>query len=137
MKEFLTDGESEMELGPQQFRIKFDFRDSDQRLERERAPRAKTSIKVRWSWGPVEREGVIRDISVMGCFIATGEQVAAGDAILIGLGIPGLIHMRIEGLVVRRERGEGFGVRFKKMSGTEQALLSHAVRYLQLQSRRA
>jgi hypothetical protein len=86
---------------------------------------------VVWNWGPVEQDGVIRNISVGGCFIKAGGEVSLGDRIQFRLTVPGLLHMQMSGMVVRRRQGEGFALRFTKLSATEQALLERAVRHLQ------
>jgi hypothetical protein len=39
--------------------------------------------------------------------------------------------MQMAGMVVRRRSGEGFALRFGRLSATEQALLERGVRHLQ------
>ena len=41
-------------------------------------------------------------------------------------------EMERAGMVMRRRRGEGFALRFKRLNALEQALLERAVKYLRL-----
>ena len=133
MSTVLTDHHSRLPDGTAAFRIKFDFSggDSAEGRRRARAVRAKAPLRVVWSWGPVEQEGRLRNISVGGCFIEAGGEVSLGDRIEFRLSVPGLLHMQMAGMVVRRRSGEGFALRFGRMSATEQALLERGVRHLQ------
>ena len=132
MSTVLTDHNSRLPDGTAAFRIRFDFKGgaSAEGRRRPRAVRAEAPLKVVWSWGPVEQEGILRNISVGGCFIEAGGEVSLGDRIHFRLSVPGLLHMQVAGLVVRRRSGEGFALRFSKVSTTEQALLERAVSHL-------
>lgn len=132
MSTVLTDHQSRLPVGSAACRISFDFFDkaSAESHQRLRAVRAEAPLKVMWSWGPVEQEGVLRNISVGGCFIEAEGQLSLGDRIQFRLSVPGLLHMQMAGMVVRRSSGEGFALRFNKLSATEQALLERAVRHL-------
>jgi PilZ domain len=115
--------------------VKFDFFASPTETRRRKRPRAErvaAPLKVLWRWGPVEQKGVLRDISTGGCFIETAAKVAPGDTIQFRLSVPKLLHMEMAGMVVRRRRGEGFALRFKRLSAVEQALLERAVKHLRL-----
>ena len=132
MSTVLTDNHSRLPDGTAAFRIKFDFPGGApaEGRKRPRAVRAEAPLGVVWSWGPVEQEGVLRNISVGGCFIEAGGEVSLGDRIQFRLSVPGLLHMQMAGMVVRRQRAEGFALRFNKLSATEQSLLERAVRHL-------
>ena len=134
MSTVLTDNSSRLPAGSAAFRIRFDFFDKApaEGRRRPRAARAETPLKVMWSWGPVEQGGVLRNISVGGCFIETGGEVSLGDRIQFRLSVPGFLHMQMVGMVIRRRQREGFALRFSKLSATEQALLERAVRHLQV-----
>jgi len=132
MSTVLTDNSPRLPAGSAAFKVRFDFFDKApaEGRRRPRAARAEAPIKVVWSWGPVEQEGVLRNISVGGCFIEAGGEVSPGDRIQFQLSVPGLLHMRMAGMVVRRRQGEGFALRFAKLSATEQSLLERAVKHL-------
>ena len=132
MSTVLTDNNSDLPAGSAAFRIQFDFPGgaSAKGSRRRRAVRAEAPLRVAWSWGPVEQEGVLRNISAGGCFIEAGGEVSLGDRIQYRLSVPGLLHMQMAGMVVRRRSGEGFTLRFSKLSATEEALLERAVRHL-------
>ena len=134
MSATLTDSGTRLATGPACFKIEFDFFDRSPtgRRRRPRAARAEAPLKVLWHWGPVEQQGVVRNISVGGCFIEAEGEVSLGDKIQFRLSVPGLLYMQMAGMVVRRQRGEGFALRFNKLSATEQSLLERAVRHLQL-----
>ena len=133
MSTVLTDNNSRLPVGSAAFKVRFDFFDKApaEGRRRPRAARAEAPLEVVWSWGPVEQEGVLRNVSVGGCFIEAGGEVSLGDRIQFRLSVPGLLHMQMAGMVVRRRQGEGFALRFAKLSATEQALLERAVRHLQ------
>ena len=133
MSTVLTENSSGLPAGSAAFKVRFDFFDKApaEGRRRPRAARAEAPFKVVWNWGPVEQEGVIRNISIGGCFIEAGGEVSIGDRIKFRLSVPGLLHMEMVGMVVRRRQGEGFALRFTKLSATEQALLERAVRHLQ------
>lgn len=52
------------------------------------------------------------------------------DTVRVRIAVPKLLYMELAGRVVRKQRGQGFAVRFKQMSATERALLERAVKYL-------
>ena len=133
MSTVLTDNSSRLPVGSAAFQVRFDFFDKApaEGRRRPRAARAVAPLKVVWSWGPVEQEGVLRNVSVGGCFIEAGGEVSLGDRIQFRLSVPGLLNMQMAGMVVRRRQGEGFALRFAKLSATEQSLLGRAVRHLQ------
>jgi hypothetical protein len=133
MSTVLTDNNNRLPVGSAAFKVRFDSSDEDpaEGRRRPRAARAEAPLDVVWSWGPVEQRGVLRNISVGGCFIEAGGEVSLGDRIQFRLSVPGLLHMQMAGMVVRRRQGEGFALRFAKLSATEQALLGRAVRHLQ------
>ena len=133
MSTVLTDKSSRLPVGSAAFKVRFDFFDQApaEGHRRPRAARAEAPLDVVWSWGPVEQEGVLRNISVGGCFIEAGSEVSLGDRIQFRLSVPGFLHMQMAGMVVRKRQGEGFALRFSKLSDTEQSLLERAVRHLQ------
>jgi hypothetical protein len=55
--------------------------------------------------GTHKEDGAIKDISASGCFVASGADVAIGDAITLTVHAPGLLHMRALGVVVRKVVG--------------------------------
>ena len=133
MSTLLTDNSSRLPVGSAAFKVRFDFFDKApaEGRRRARATRVYAPLKVVWSWGPVEQQGVLRNVSVGGCFIEAGGEVSLGDRIQFRLSVPGLLHMQVAGMVVRRRQGEGFALRFNKLGATEQSLLERAVRHLQ------
>ena len=107
MSTVLTNHNSRLPDGTAAFRIRFDFKGgaSAEGRRRTRAVRAEAPLKVVWSWGPVEQEGILRNISAGGCFIEAGGEVSLGDRIQFRLSVPGLLHMQMAGMVVRRRSG--------------------------------
>lgn len=133
MSTVFSDNSSRLPAGSAAFKVRFDFFDKGlaEGRRRPRGARAEYPLGVVWSWGPVEQEGTLRNISVGGCFIEARGEVSLGDRIQLRLSVPGLLHMQVAGMVVRRRQGEGFALRFNKVSATEQALLGRAIRHLQ------
>ena len=80
--------------------------------------------------GPHKEDGVIKDISASGCLIASEVDVAIGDVIIVPIHAPGLLHMRVLGVVVRKVIQGGFAVRFVRPSVTERTLLSRFVEHV-------
>ena len=136
MSTLLTDSTPRPAHSPAAFKIQFDFfaTPPDRTSKRPRPARTETPLKVMWKWGPVEQEGAIRNISTGGCFIETAGEVSPGDKIQFRLSVPGLLNMQMEGMVVRKQRGEGFALRFGRLSATEQSLLAHAIKHLSRQA---
>lgn len=135
MSTVFTERASRLASGPATFKLQLELIDktSTGKPRRPRAVRVEAALKVRWSWGPVEQDGIIRNISIGGCFIETESEVSMGDKIQFRLSVPKLLHMQIGGMVVRGRRGDGFALRFNKLSATEKALLERAVKHLQQQ----
>ena len=92
--------------------------------ERRRSPRLRTNLKTYWESGAERHEGVVFNLSVTGCFIVTPADVPTGAVIRVEVGRPNLLHMTLEGKAVHILKGRGVGVRFKDVSGTQQALLA-------------
>ncbi len=97
---------------------------------RQRAERVPVNLATCYEWGLHKEDGVIKDISANGCFIASEVDVAIGDAITIPVHAPGLLHMRVLGVVVRKVAGGGFAVRFVRLSVTDRTLLSRFVEHV-------
>ena len=92
--------------------------------ERRGAPRLRATMKTYLASGSERRIALILDLSPRGCFVLTPIEFRVGTPVKIEVGKPGLLHMTLEGAVVRHTKGRGVGVRFKGLTATQQALLS-------------
>ena len=100
------------------------------RQERRTAPRVRADLNTHWAAGENMYEGIIRDISRTGCFILATERVSRRLHVFIEIGLPGLLHMRLQGAVTREVRGVGFGVKFHSISATERLMLERLLQQL-------
>ncbi len=91
--------------------------------ERRRSERVRVHLNTHWKNEQATREGTVVDISLHGCFIATQEDVSAGDFIEVEIRVPAVMRMDVRGIVAHKIRGRGFAIRFKDLTGTEQGLL--------------
>ena len=95
-----------------------------------RPVRVPTGLRARWVAGGVEGEGVLANLSSTGCYLSGAHDLAVGAAVEVELTVPGRLTVPLKGLVARVKEGEGFGLRFRGLSATEQHLLEHAVWHL-------
>jgi PilZ domain len=91
--------------------------------ERRKSERVRVHLNTQWRSEQATREGTVVDISLHGCFIATPDDVMAGDFVEVELRVPSVLRMDVRGIVAHKIRGRGFAVRFKDLSSTEQGLL--------------
>lgn len=92
--------------------------------ERRGAHRQRAHLKTYVESGPERYTALLLDLSRKGCFVLTPVDFPVGSPIKVEVGKPGLLHMTLEGAVVRHARGRGVGVRFRDLTVTQQALLS-------------
>ena len=97
---------------------------------RNRPVRVPTGLRARWAAGGAEGEGVLANLSSTGCYVAGAHDLAVGAAVEVELTVPGRLTVPLKGLVARFKEGEGFALRFRGLSTTQQTLLEHAVWYL-------
>ena len=105
-------------------------RPADAQGFRDRPVRVPTGLRARWVAGGVEGEGVLANVSATGCYVSGAHDLAVGVAVVVELTVPGRLTVALKGLVTRVKEGEGFGLRFRGLSATEQHLLEHAVWHL-------
>ena len=98
--------------------------------ERRQSPRQRVNLKTYVGVKAGRHEAVIRNLSRQGCFVLTGEEFPVGSAVTVEVGKPGLLHMTLEGTVVHRLTGRGVGIRFKRVTATQQALLTKLMQNL-------
>jgi PilZ domain len=91
--------------------------------ERRKSERVRVHLNTRWKNERTIREGMVVDISLHGCFVATPDEVRAGDFIEVEISVPSVLRMDLGGIVAHKIRGKGFAIRFKDLSGTKQSLL--------------
>ena len=92
--------------------------------ERRRAPRARVNLQTYLECGAERYGAVILDLGPQGCFVLTAQEFLVGDVVRVEVGKPGLLHMTLEGVVVRRARARGVGIRFRGVTATQQVLLA-------------
>ena len=80
-------------------------------------------LDTHWMRGSEAHEGILRDLGRSGCFVMTDEQVAIGERLSVEVSLPGAFRMILAGTVTRTIDGLGFGLRFKDLKVTEQALI--------------
>lgn len=91
--------------------------------ELRKAERVRLQLDTHWSVGLETHKGVIRNISMSGCFISTQDGVALRDIVEVDVNAPAILRMTVRGAVVHRINGRGFAIRFGEMNVTEQRLL--------------
>ena len=99
--------------------------------ERRGAPRQRAHLKTYVESGQERHTALLLDLSRKGCFVLTPVEFSVGVPIKVEVGKPGLLHMTLEGAVVRHGRGRGVGVRFGDLTVTQQALLSKLLQSLE------
>ena len=97
---------------------------------RNRAARVPTNLRAKWAAGGIEGEGTLANISSTGCYVLGAHGLTVGDAVEVELTVPGRLTVPLRGLVARVKEGEGFGLRFRGLSATQQLLLERAVWHL-------
>lgn len=65
----------------------------------------------------------LRDISLGGAYVETGQVISVGQKIVLTLSAPGLPHCAIDGEVVRRDK-MGIGIRFNRLSDQQEAVIA-------------
>ena len=98
--------------------------------ERRSATRERALITAWWGTEGRSQQGVIRDLSLEGCFVSTKESAEMGKSVWVEVGLPSVAHMQISGTVVRVERGVGFAVRFRRCTATERTVLTSIIKRL-------
>lgn len=92
--------------------------------ELRKAERVRLFIDTSWTVGLETHKGVIRNISMSGCFVSTLDPVQLRDLVEVDLNAPAILRMTVKGSVVHRINGKGFAIRFVEMNVTEQRLLT-------------
>jgi hypothetical protein len=98
--------------------------------ERRGAHRQRATLKTCLYSGSGRRTALILDLSQRGCFVLTPLEFLVGAPVKVEFGKPGLLHMTLEGAVVRHSAGRGVGISFSDLTVTQQALLSKLLRSL-------
>lgn len=91
--------------------------------ELRKAERVRVYLDTIWNIGLESRPGIIRNISLSGCFVSTLEPVNLRDVVEVDVNAPAILRMTVRGAVVHRITGRGFAIRFGEMNVTEQRLL--------------
>ena len=91
--------------------------------ELRKAERVRLFLDTQWSVGTATHKGIIRNISMSGCFVSTLDPVNIRDMIEVDVNAPAILRMTVRGPVVHRINGRGFAIRFGEMNVTEQRLL--------------
>lgn len=97
---------------------------------RNRPVRVPTDLRTRWAAAGAEGGGRIINLSASGCYVAAAHDLQVGDVVEVELTVPGRLTVSLKGPVARVKEGEGFALRFRRQSTTQQLLLDHAVWYL-------
>lgn len=92
--------------------------------ELRKAERVRLFMDTSWCVGLETHKGVIRNMSMSGCFISTEDPVNLRDVIEVDVNAPAILRMTVRGPVVHRIIGKGFAIRFGDMNVTEQKLLA-------------
>ncbi len=92
--------------------------------ERRQAARLRVNLKTYLESGGERYAAVILDLSQRGCFVLTPQEFRVGGLVRVEVGKPGLLHMTLEGAVIRHAKGRGVGVRFKGVTATQLLMLS-------------
>ena len=100
---------------------------------RNRPVRVPTDLRTNWAAGGAEGGGRITNLSASGCYVAAAHDLRLGDVVEVELTVPGRLTVSLKGPVCRVNQGEGFALRFRGQSTTQQLLLDHAVWYLSSQ----
>lgn len=92
--------------------------------DRRTAPRIRVDLKARWEGVLARSEATITDLSVTGCFILSGGQVAVRELIWLEIELPyhHLIHFWAE--VVDEASDIGFAVKFNSSSDEDRERLA-------------
>ena len=98
--------------------------------ERRRAPRLRVNLETVVEYGSGRFGAVILDLGPQGCFVLTAQEFLVGAAVKVEVGKPGLLHMTLEGAVVRQVRARGIGIRFRGVTATQQLLLTKLLQSL-------
>ena len=91
--------------------------------ELRKAERVRLHLDTVWCVGLETRKGVIRNISMSGCFISSVDPVNLRDFVEVDVNAPSILRMTVTGAVVHRINGRGFAIRFGELNVTEQRLL--------------
>lgn len=91
--------------------------------ELRKAERVRLFLDTHWSIGTQSHKGIIRNISMTGCFVSTLDPVNIRDVVEVDVNAPAILRMTVRGAVVHRIDGRGFAIRFADMNVTEQRLL--------------
>jgi hypothetical protein len=85
---------------------------------------------VRWFVSSVESEGKLTNLSATGCYVSAANDLRVGDVVEVELTVPGRLTVSLRGPVARLSHKEGFALRFRRLSATQELLLEHAVWHL-------
>lgn len=91
--------------------------------ELRKAERVRVYLDTIWNIGLESHSGVIRNISLSGCFVSTLEPINLKEQVEVDVNAPAILRMTVRGAVVHRINGRGFAIRFGEMNVTEQKLL--------------
>ena len=92
--------------------------------ELRKAERVRLYLDTQWIVGLETHKGIIRNISMSGCFVSTDDPVNLRDLVEVDVNAPAILRMTVRGAVVHRINGKGFAIRFGEMNVTEQRLLT-------------
>jgi hypothetical protein len=98
--------------------------------ELRKAERVRVFLDTVWNVGTESHSGVIRNISLSGCFVSTLEPINLRDVVEVDVNAPAILRMTVRGAVVHRINGRGFAIRFGEMKVTEQNLLKLLLRMM-------
>ena len=92
--------------------------------ELRKAERVRLHLDTLWNVGMEMHKGIIRNISMSGCFVSTNDPVNLRDLVEVDVNAPAILRMTVRGAVVHRLNGKGFAIRFGEMNVTDQRLLT-------------
>lgn len=98
--------------------------------ERRAARRVRARLEALWGRGAMTSRGVIRDLSVRGCFVATAEGAREGEELRVEVGVLGVAHLPMVGRVARVVKGVGLGVRFERATPAQELALEAVIKHL-------
>lgn len=97
--------------------------------ERRKAERFRVSLDARWEGILTRHEGTVVDISRVGCFMLTKDQVTPGELVRVEIQLPTGRWIYLWAEVVYAIEEMGFALRFTGSTETEETMLSYLIDY--------
>lgn len=98
--------------------------------DRRKAERIRTKLNARWEGILNRHDGTIVDISAIGCFMLTKDQVTAGELVRIEIQLPTGRWIYLWAEVVYCMPEIGFALQFTGSTRTEETMLALLIDYV-------